>query len=101
MSIDIYRGVAEPTTDLADFALFICFFPHLVAGPIMRAHTLLPQIVNRRTVPPGAWEEGAWLVLIGLFKKLVVADNAAQLANAIFLPLRDNPSSGAVGVTGP
>jgi D-alanyl-lipoteichoic acid acyltransferase DltB (MBOAT superfamily) len=100
-TIDIYRGETEPTTNLADFSLFICFFPHLVAGPIMRAHTLLPQVVDRRAVMPGVWEEGLWLVAIGLFKKLVVADNAALLANAIFLPFRNDSSMVSVGVTGP
>jgi alginate O-acetyltransferase complex protein AlgI len=83
-TIDIYRGEAEPTDDFADFALFVCFFPHLVAGPIMRAHTLLPQVVQPRTLKPGAAEEGLYLVLIGLFKKLVVADNLAPLANVVF-----------------
>ena len=83
-TIDIYRGEAEPTEHFGDFALFVCFFPHLVAGPIMRAHTLLPQVVEPRTFQPGAAEEGLFLVLIGLFKKLVVADNLAPIANAIF-----------------
>lgn len=83
-TIDIYRGEAEPTDNFGDFALFVCFFPHLVAGPIMRAHTLLPQVVQPRQLAPGAAEEGLYLVLIGLFKKLVVADNLAPLANMVF-----------------
>jgi alginate O-acetyltransferase complex protein AlgI len=83
-TIDIYRGEAEPTEHFGDFALFVCFFPHLVAGPIMRAHTLLPQVVGRRTLAPGAAEEGLFLVVIGLFKKLVVADNLAPIAAAVF-----------------
>ncbi len=83
-TIDIYRGETQPTTRFADFALFVCFFPHLVAGPIMRAHTLLPQVVGRRTLRPGAAEEGLFLVVIGLFKKLVVADNLAPIASAVF-----------------
>ncbi len=83
-TIDIYRGEAEPTENFGDFALFVCFFPHLVAGPIMRAHTLLPQVVGTRTLRPGAAEEGLFLVVIGLFKKLVVADNLAPIAAAVF-----------------
>ncbi len=83
-TIDIYRGEAEPTGHFGDFALFVCFFPHLVAGPIMRAHTLLPQVVGRRVLAPGAAEEGLFLVVIGLFKKLVVADNLAPIAAAVF-----------------
>lgn len=97
-TIDIYRGDAEPTDDLGDFSLFICFFPHLVAGPIMRAHTLLPQVVGARPARRPDWEGGFWLVLIGLFKKVVVADNAAAVADAVFLPFAH---SAAPGVTGP
>ncbi len=83
-TIDIYRGEAKPTDHLGDFALFVCFFPHLVAGPIMRATTLLPQVLQRRERRPGDFEEGLALVLIGLFKKVVVADNLAPIANMIF-----------------
>jgi alginate O-acetyltransferase complex protein AlgI len=83
-TIDLYRGDAAPTDNFADFALFVCFFPHLVAGPIMRAHTLLPQVTQDRHLAPGAVEEGLYLVLIGLFKKMVVADNLANLANIVF-----------------
>ena len=53
-TVDIYRGHARPTRSFSDFALFICFFPHLVAGPIMRASTLLPQVVRPRCVRPKA-----------------------------------------------
>ncbi|MCS6912536.1 MAG: MBOAT family O-acyltransferase [Myxococcales bacterium] len=83
-TIDIYRNEVAPTDDFADFALFVCFFPHLVAGPIMRAHTLLPQVVQPRRLQPGAVEEGAVLVGLGLFKKIVIADNMAPIANAVF-----------------
>jgi len=88
-TIDIYRGETEPTEHFGDFALFVCFFPHLVAGPIMRAHTLLPQVVQPHSLKPGAMEEGLYLVLIGLFKKLVVADNLAPIANAVFSRFKD------------
>lgn len=88
-TIDIYRGEAEPTESFRDFALFVCFFPHLVAGPIMRAHTLLPQVVNPREKKPGAFEEGLLLVIIGLFKKIVIADNMAPIANAVFYRFTD------------
>jgi len=83
-TIDVYRGEATPTEDLRDFALFVCFFPHLVAGPIMRASTLLPQVIQPRHRRPGDAAEGLLLVLIGIFKKVVVADNLAPIANMIF-----------------
>lgn len=91
-TVDVYRGHVEPTRSFRDFALFVCFFPHLIAGPIMRAHTLLPQITGpradaRRT---DQMAEGCVLVLIGLFKKLVMADTMAPLANAVFR----NPGAG-------
>lgn len=84
-TIDVYRREIEPTDDFCDFALFVCFFPHLVAGPIMRAHTLLPQVVRPRRMKAGDFEEGLFLVVMGLVKKVVIADNMAPLADNVFL----------------
>ncbi|MFN7954262.1 MAG: MBOAT family O-acyltransferase [bacterium] len=95
-TIDIYRGDAHPTTSFRDFALFVCFFPHLVAGPIMRAHTLLPQVVSPRKLDLAAFREGAVLIVVGLFKKLVIADNVAPIANRVFDRLA-NGGGGAIG----
>ncbi|HEX3694008.1 MAG TPA: MBOAT family O-acyltransferase [Polyangia bacterium] len=99
-TIDIYRGDAQPTENFPDFALFVCFFPHLVAGPIMRAHTLLPQVVNPRPDPrrTEVMREGLALVVIGLFKKLFIADNMATVANGVFFRFFDGKSA---GITGP
>jgi alginate O-acetyltransferase complex protein AlgI len=83
-TIDIYRGRLEPTRDLPDFALFVAFFPQLVAGPIERASSLLPQIFGKRKL---TWERvgsGSWLVLGGLFKKVVIADNLAPLVDMVY-----------------
>jgi D-alanyl-lipoteichoic acid acyltransferase DltB (MBOAT superfamily) len=98
-TIDIYRRQTEPTQNFGDFALFVAFFPHLVAGPIMRAHTLLPQVVNDRRDPRGtpAMREGLILVLVGLCKKLVIADNMAPLANAVFFRFLDGRGDGVSG----
>jgi alginate O-acetyltransferase complex protein AlgI len=93
-TIDIYRGDVEPTESFSDFALFVCFFPHLVAGPIMRAHTLLPQVVQPRRLAEGAIEAGLYLVVIGLFKKIVVADNMAPIANHLFGTIAAGDASG-------
>ncbi len=85
-TIDVYRRQLEPTRDVVAFALFVAFFPQLVAGPIERARRLLPQIRTPRSV---TWEgigAGSWLVLWGLFKKVVVADNLAVLVDAVYAP---------------
>jgi D-alanyl-lipoteichoic acid acyltransferase DltB (MBOAT superfamily) len=98
-TVDIYRRQAQPTEDFADFALFVSFFPHLVAGPIMRAHTLLPQVIHDRPDPRGtpAMREGLILVLVGLVKKLVIADNMAPLANAVFFRFLDGKGAEVSG----
>jgi len=96
-TIDVYRGDCEPTESFQDFALFVCFFPHLVAGPIMRAHTLLPQIVGRRALARSAAAEGLLLVLIGLVKKVAIADTMAPIADAVFFRFHDGAAAGVGG----
>ena len=86
-TVDIYRRISKPTTDFIGFALFISFFPQLVAGPIARASHLLPQCLRERIVTRQGWYEGSYLFLWGLFKKVVVADNFAVIVNRGF----DNP----------
>ena len=83
-TIDIYRGRLEPTRDFLDFALFVAFFPQLVAGPIERAVNLLPQISKPRTAGWDAIQSGTWLVLWGLYKKVVIADNLYPLVQTVF-----------------
>lgn len=83
-SFDIYRRKLRPTDDLLDFALFVSFFPQLVAGPIERAANLLPQIQRPRRITAEQVNAGIFLLLWGYFQKVVVADNAALLANEIF-----------------
>ena len=83
-TIDIYRRNLEPTRDFFDFALFVAFFPQLVAGPIERASNLLPNISAPRTL---SWEAlclGGVLCLSGLIKKIVIADGVAPSVNAIY-----------------
>ncbi|MGI1677810.1 MAG: MBOAT family protein [Cellvibrionaceae bacterium] len=80
-TIDIYRKQLKPTHHFFDFALFVSFFPQLVAGPIERASNLLPQILQSRKFSWEQTKEGAWLVFWGLFKKVYVADNLAVLVD--------------------
>src|SRR5690606_29385180 len=63
---------------------FVSFFPQLVAGPIERASRLLPQIISPRQRTADDFRSGAYLILLGLFRKIVIADNLAAIANAIF-----------------
>ena len=83
-TIDIYRRELKPTRHFADFALFVAFFPQLVAGPIERARVLLPQISSTRTITREQIEEGLWLILSGYYLKVVLADNLAPFTQEVF-----------------
>lgn len=83
-SIDVYRRNLEPTKDFIAFNAFVCFFPQLVAGPIERASNLLPQFYVKRHFELSSAVDGMRQILWGLFKKIVIADNCAEYANAIF-----------------
>ena len=83
-TIDVYRKKLEPTHNPVEFFAFISFFPQLVAGPIERATNLLPQFQKPRTFTYEAAVDGTRQILWGLFKKMVIADNCAILANEIF-----------------
>jgi len=83
-TIDIYRRQLQPTRRFIDFALFVAFFPQLVAGPIERASRLLPQVLAPRRLTAAGFGSGCWLILRGLFKKVVLADNLAPLVDRVF-----------------
>src|SRR5690606_22184502 len=83
-TIDVYRGELKPTRNFLDFMLYVSFFPQLVAGPIERASRLLPQIISPRQRTADDFRSGVFLILLGLFRKIVIADNLAAIANAIF-----------------
>ena len=82
--IDIYNDKIKPERNLVDYAVFVSFFPLLVAGPIERATHLLPQIQRERTFDYAKGIDGMRQILWGLFKKIVIADNCAKFANEIF-----------------
>lgn len=83
-SIDVYRKKLQPTRDIISFLAYVSFFPQLVAGPIERATNLLPQFYKKRQFHYSQAVDGCKQILWGLFKKIVIADNCAQFANAIF-----------------
>jgi D-alanyl-lipoteichoic acid acyltransferase DltB (MBOAT superfamily) len=83
-TIDIYRGQLAPTRNVLHFLASISFFPHLVAGPIMRAGKLLPQLLSGKPAGNGAKAEGLRLVVHGYFKKVVIADNLSGLVDSAF-----------------
>lgn len=79
-TVDIYRGIMRPRRNLIDYLSFVAFFPLLVAGPIQRASHLLPQIAKKRAVVTyRRAEQGVFLVMWGLTKKMVFADNLGKL----------------------
>jgi len=82
--IDIYRRVAEPADSLLDYAVFVTFFPRLVAGPIMRAAHFLPQIKRQIALNIDNFVNGAHIFAQGLFKKIVVADRLAIMVDQIY-----------------
>lgn len=82
--IDVERGTLEPTHSLVDFALYVSFFPQLLAGPIDRPQKLLPQIETARLWKAEYFYSAWQLILMGLFKKLVIADSIGFMTERIF-----------------
>ena len=93
-TIDVYRGDQEPCDDLIDYAVFVAYFPQLVAGPIERASRLLPQIQAHPVPTPAVVRSGLALILLGMFKKVVVGDAllAPYVAEAFGSPASQSPA---------
>ncbi|HKZ29351.1 MAG TPA: MBOAT family protein [Acidimicrobiia bacterium] len=84
-TIDVYRRKKEAEQSLLDFAVYVAFFPQLVAGPIERAQRLLPQITTPRTsLTYEQVRSGSFLILLGLVRKVVIADSLAPIVNETF-----------------
>jgi D-alanyl-lipoteichoic acid acyltransferase DltB (MBOAT superfamily) len=83
-AIDVYRGVKTPERHLGFFALYVAFFPQLLAGPIERATRFLPQLYERFDFDYQRVVKGFRLMLWGLFQKMVIADNLATLVDSIY-----------------
>lgn len=80
-TIDVYRKELKPTRNPLDFMLYVSFFPHLVAGPIVRASYLLPQCQAPRVVKSQEVLNGIWQILMGYVKKVVIADRLADIVS--------------------
>ena len=92
-TIDIYRREFRPYKSVSDYLSFVTFFPHLVAGPIMRARDLLPQLARDRALPNSDQISlGLFMILFGLFQKIVIADNMAAVVDDI---TKQMPSPGS------
>jgi len=91
--IDVYKKQLEPATDFVAYSAFVAFFPQLVAGPIDRGTTLLPQFHKERVFDYNKAVDGLRQILWGLFKKMVIADNCAEFANLIFNNSTEYPGS--------
>jgi len=83
-ALDVYRREMPATRSFSGFALNVAFFPHLVAGPIVRTSRLLPQVLNPRRITNERIYHGLWLILWGFFLKCFVADNLAPIADGVF-----------------
>ncbi len=83
-TIDVYRRKVDPVVNVFDYALYVSFFPQLVAGPIERATHLLPQILFPRVVSFDKIKIGVYYIVFGLFLKVFMADNLARLIDPIF-----------------
>ncbi|MGJ8642771.1 MAG: MBOAT family O-acyltransferase [Luteolibacter sp.] len=80
-TIDVYRGKLKAARNPLDFMLYVSFFPHLVAGPIVRAQDLLPQCRKPRVIRRSQVIDGIWLCLLGYLKKVVIADRLALVVD--------------------
>lgn len=83
-AIDVYRGDQSPEKHLGHYALYVAFFPQLLAGPIERATRFLPQLFEKFDFDYSRVTNGLKLMLWGLFQKMVVADNLAPLVDSIY-----------------
>jgi len=96
--VDVYYRRMKPATSLVDYSLFISLFPHLIAGPIQRPSHLLPQVQQERRFDSVRFFDGLQLIVSGLFRKVVVANNCALLADAAFNGRLGEPNVAVVAI---
>ncbi len=98
-TIDIYRGDLKPEKNIAKYALFVSFFPQLVAGPIERSKNLLPQFDEIHKFDFERVKSGLQIMLWGLFQKMVIADRAALFVNEVYNNIHNYNGVIVVGAT--
>jgi alginate O-acetyltransferase complex protein AlgI len=96
---DIYLGKIKPEEHYYKYALFISYFPHLLAGPIVRAGQFLPQLKNQIVITPGGIKQGITLISWGFFKKIVIADNIAPIVAATYASPQGSTSFSVITAT--
>ncbi len=84
LQVDIHRGILKDKVKFDDYFLFILFFPQLIAGPIMRSDNFIPQI-DHPEIDPDRMKKGLFLIIGGLFKKVVIAENIAPIIAPIYM----------------
>ena len=94
-TLDVYKGEVKAEKNFFDYALYVSFFPQLIAGPIERAGNLIPRIKSARSVTVDDLNSGTFLILWGFFKKVVVADQLALAVDQIFAP---SASPGSISI---
>ncbi len=82
--VDVYKRKVKPADNYWDYVLFVIYFPHLIAGPIMRAKNFIPQVALPRKITLTGFYEGCFLFFWGLFEKIFIADNLAKFVDPIF-----------------
>ncbi len=92
-TIDVYLGKLKPVRSFVDFALFVSFFPQLVAGPIVRACDFFPQLDQWRRPSEIDVQRGIVLILVGLMKKMIFADHFAMISDTYFADVAANPGA--------
>ncbi len=96
--VEVFRKRLAPSRSLINYALFVSLFPHLIAGPIQQPSHLLPQVEGERVLDWSRFLDGLLLIIMGLFRKCVIANNCALLANAAFDGRLGPPSLGVLAL---
>ena len=95
-AIDVYRGQEKAEHDFFLYALYVSFFPQLVAGPIERPGNLIPQLREKHKFNPSDVKIGLWMMASGFFKKIAVADFLAMFVNSVFNAAEDATGFGVL-----